>query len=164
MREWFCPAPSPQYPSFPDEVKSAKLAGLRYIVPRGRGITRKRAFRPSVVMCAVANNIVMPGIPKGPRPYKVRRNARLRAPSTPYPPHCRARSIRKGLPKRKVLAAVVKLLETTYIRIGNEEYAEENGCFGRANFAEQACAGSGRHAQVQVQRQEWSAPRDHSRR
>ncbi len=37
---------------------------------------------------------------------------------------------RRGMPKRKVLAAVVKLLETTYIRIGNEEYAEENGSFG----------------------------------
>jgi len=37
---------------------------------------------------------------------------------------------RKNLPKRKVLAAVVKLLETTYIRVGNEEYAEENGSFG----------------------------------
>jgi DNA topoisomerase-1 len=37
---------------------------------------------------------------------------------------------RKGMPKRKVLAAVVKLLETTYIRVGNEEYVEENGSFG----------------------------------
>ena len=34
------------------------------------------------------------------------------------------------MPKRKLLAALVKLLETTYIRIGNEEYAEENGSFG----------------------------------
>ena len=37
---------------------------------------------------------------------------------------------RKGMPKRKVLAAVVKLLETTYIRVGNEEYVAENGSFG----------------------------------
>ena len=37
---------------------------------------------------------------------------------------------RKGMPKRKVLAAVVELLETTYIRVGNEEYVEENGSFG----------------------------------
>jgi DNA topoisomerase-1 len=36
----------------------------------------------------------------------------------------------KGLPKEKVLATVVRLLETTYIRVGNEEYAEENGSFG----------------------------------
>jgi len=35
-----------------------------------------------------------------------------------------------GLPKEKVLATVVRLLETSYIRVGNEEYAEENGSFG----------------------------------
>jgi len=44
---------------------------------------------------------------------------------------------RPGLPKRKVLAAVVKLLETTYIRIGNEEYAEENGSFGLTTLRNQ---------------------------
>jgi len=37
---------------------------------------------------------------------------------------------RTGLPKEKVVATVVRLLETSYIRIGNEEYAEENGSFG----------------------------------
>jgi DNA topoisomerase I len=37
---------------------------------------------------------------------------------------------RSGLPREKVLATVVRLLETTYIRVGNEEYAEENGSFG----------------------------------
>jgi len=35
-----------------------------------------------------------------------------------------------GLPRRKVLALVVRLLETTFIRVGNEEYARENGSFG----------------------------------
>jgi DNA topoisomerase-1 len=40
----------------------------------------------------------------------------------------------QGMPKRKVLAAVVKLLDTTYIRIGNEEYAEDNGSFGLTTF------------------------------
>ncbi|MGQ0646769.1 MAG: DNA topoisomerase IB [Gemmatimonadaceae bacterium] len=35
-----------------------------------------------------------------------------------------------GLPRDKVLAAVVRLLETTMIRIGNEEYARANGSFG----------------------------------
>jgi len=35
-----------------------------------------------------------------------------------------------GLPREKVLAAVVKLLETTLIRVGNEEYARENESFG----------------------------------
>ncbi len=35
-----------------------------------------------------------------------------------------------GLGKPKVLAALVRLLETTLIRIGNEEYAASNGSFG----------------------------------
>jgi DNA topoisomerase-1 len=37
---------------------------------------------------------------------------------------------RRGLPREKVLATVVKLLETTYIRVGNEEYARDNESFG----------------------------------
>jgi DNA topoisomerase I len=35
-----------------------------------------------------------------------------------------------GLPREKVLATVVKLLETTLIRIGNKEYARDNNSFG----------------------------------
>ena len=35
-----------------------------------------------------------------------------------------------GLPREKILAAVVNLLEATLIRIGNERYARENGSFG----------------------------------
>lgn len=35
-----------------------------------------------------------------------------------------------GLSRNKVLAAVVRLLETTLIRVGNEEYARANGSFG----------------------------------
>jgi DNA topoisomerase-1 len=35
-----------------------------------------------------------------------------------------------GLPREKVLATVVRLLETTLIRVGNEEYARENRSFG----------------------------------
>jgi DNA topoisomerase-1 len=49
-------------------------------------------------------------------------------------PHLRARVDsdlrRPGLPREKVLATVVRLLETTLIRIGNEEYARENGSYG----------------------------------
>lgn len=36
----------------------------------------------------------------------------------------------RGMPKSKVLAAVVKLLETTLIRIGNDEYARTNKSYG----------------------------------
>lgn len=35
-----------------------------------------------------------------------------------------------GLGRKKVLAAVMRLLETTLIRVGNEEYARQNGSFG----------------------------------
>lgn len=37
---------------------------------------------------------------------------------------------RPGLPREKVLATVLRLLETTLIRIGNEEYARTNGSYG----------------------------------
>ena len=37
---------------------------------------------------------------------------------------------RHGLPREKVLAAVVRLLETTLIRVGNDEYARSNKSFG----------------------------------
>ena len=37
---------------------------------------------------------------------------------------------RRGLPREKVLATVVRLLETTMMRIGNEEYARANRSFG----------------------------------
>lgn len=35
-----------------------------------------------------------------------------------------------GLPREKVLAAVVRLMETTFIRVGNEEYAKQNKSYG----------------------------------
>ena len=37
---------------------------------------------------------------------------------------------RPGLPREKVLASVVRLLETSLIRVGNVEYARENGSYG----------------------------------
>jgi DNA topoisomerase-1 len=35
-----------------------------------------------------------------------------------------------GLPRAKIIATVIKLLETTLIRVGNEEYVRANGSFG----------------------------------
>ena len=40
----------------------------------------------------------------------------------------------QGLPRQKVLATIVRLLERTFIRIGNEEYARENKSFGLTTF------------------------------
>ena len=48
---------------------------------------------------------------------------------------------RKGLPREKALAAVVQLLESTLIRVGNSEYAQANDSFGLTTLRN-------RHAQV----------------
>ena len=46
-----------------------------------------------------------------------------------------ARDLRKrGLPREKVLATVVRLLETTLIRVGNEEYVRANKSYGLATM------------------------------
>jgi DNA topoisomerase I len=49
-------------------------------------------------------------------------------------PRIRAQSDRDlelaGMPRRKVLATVVRLLEETRIRVGNDEYRKANGSFG----------------------------------
>jgi DNA topoisomerase I len=39
-----------------------------------------------------------------------------------------------GLPRNKVLATVVRLLETSHIRVGNEEYARQNNSYGLATL------------------------------
>ncbi len=44
---------------------------------------------------------------------------------------------RSGLPREKVLAAVVQLLEKTLIRVGNEEYARANRSFGLTTMRDQ---------------------------
>jgi DNA topoisomerase-1 len=48
---------------------------------------------------------------------------------------------RRGLPREKVLAAVVRLLELTLIRVGNDEYARLNRSFGLTTLRD-------RHARV----------------
>ncbi len=47
-----------------------------------------------------------------------------------------------GLPRRKVLAAVVRLLEMTLIRVGNDEYARTNQSFGLTTMRD-------RHARIE---------------
>ncbi len=48
---------------------------------------------------------------------------------------------RHGMPREKVLAAAVRLLETTLIRVGNEEYARTNRSYGLTTLRD-------RHAKV----------------
>jgi DNA topoisomerase I len=42
-----------------------------------------------------------------------------------------------GLPREKVLAAVVRLLDSTAIRVGNPAYAKENGSYGLTTMRDQ---------------------------
>lgn len=54
-----------------------------------------------------------------------------------------ARDLRQpGLGREKVLAAMVRLLETTLVRVGNEEYARTNGSIGLSTMRD-------RHVKVQ---------------
>jgi DNA topoisomerase-1 len=50
-----------------------------------------------------------------------------------------------GLPRAKVLATIVRLLETTMMRVGNEEYARSNGSFGLTTLRD-------KHVQIDGQR------------
>lgn len=49
----------------------------------------------------------------------------------------------RGLPRRKVLATVVQLLEKTLIRIGNDEYARHNKSFGLTTIQDRHAAIAG---------------------
>ncbi len=44
---------------------------------------------------------------------------------------------RRGMPKQKVVATAIRLLESTLVRVGNEEYARENGSFGLTTLRDQ---------------------------
>lgn len=44
--------------------------------------------------------------------------------------HVAADLRRKDLSREKVMATIVRLLETTLIRVGNDEYAQQNGSYG----------------------------------
>jgi DNA topoisomerase I len=168
--------------SVPDEIQSARKAGLRYVIPKGSGIRRRHSGSGFTYLDPDDNTIhdaetikrihslVIPpawtSVWISPDPdshiQAVGRDARGRKQYRYHPAYRRMRDLvkfdrmrafgralprirrilgrdlaRRGLPKRKVLAAVVKLLETTYIRVGNEEYAEENGSFGLTTLRDQ---------------------------
>jgi DNA topoisomerase I len=53
-----------------------------------------------------------------------------------------------GLPREKVLAAVIKLLEVSLIRVGNDEYARQNHSFGLTTM-------QNRHAKVRGKRMQF---------
>ena len=55
----------------------------------------------------------------------------------------------EGLPRPKVLATIVKLLETTLIRIGNAEYARQNRSYGLTTLRNRHVAVAGSRVQFE---------------
>ncbi len=55
---------------------------------------------------------------------------------------------RRGLPREKVLAAIVRLMEMTLIRIGNDEYAKANKSFGLTTLRDRHVAIEGGHIHI----------------
>ena len=130
--------------------------GVVYKGPDGRKITapdvldriRKLAIPPAytdVWICAHADGHIQATgrDAKGRKQYRYHAAFREVRDSAKYEhvtafaaalPHLRA-TVRKhmalkGLPREKVLATVVYLLETTLIRVGNEDYAKQNHSYG----------------------------------
>ncbi len=109
---------------------------------------RKLAIPPAwrdVWICKTANgHLQATGIDaKGRKQYRYHADWRALRDETKYNrmvafgralPFIRARVARdlrrEGLPREKIVATIVRLLETTLIRIGNQEYARENASFG----------------------------------
>jgi DNA topoisomerase-1 len=52
---------------------------------------------------------------------------------------------RRGMPREKVLATVVRLLEATLIRVGNDEYARENDSYGLTTMRNHHARVAGAH-------------------
>jgi DNA topoisomerase-1 len=156
-------------------VKSAKIAGLRYVHDDMPGIRRQRRGRgfsyvdpdgkliddpkerrriESLVIPPAWTDVWICPLPNG-HLQATGRDAKGRKQYRYHPQWSQTRSQTKyhrllsfgevlplireridqdlalrGLPRQKVLAAVVQLLETTCIRVGNKEYARANQSFG----------------------------------
>ena len=70
---------------------------------------------------------------------------------------------RRGLPREKVLATVVRLLETTLIRVGNDDYAKQNRSYGLTTLRDAPCRRGRPRTALPLQGQERQdlAARDH---
>jgi DNA topoisomerase I len=146
--------------------KSGK--GFSYVQPDGRKLSDARLLRrikslavppawTDVWICAFADGHLQATgrDAKGRKQYRYHPLFREMRESTKYEhliafaqalPGIRAKvrehmSLR-GLPREKVLATVVHLLETTLIRVGNDDYAKQNKSYGLTTLKQ-------RHAEVE---------------
>jgi DNA topoisomerase I len=165
-----------------DPVKSAKVAGLRYVTDTNPGIRRQRRGQgfsyigvdgqvirdpeerrriealvippawTEVWICPLPNGHLQATgrDAKGRKQYRYHPLWSETRGQTKYDrmllfgealPLIRAQVERDlalpGLPRQKVLATIIRLLETTFIRVGNKEYARANGSFGLTTMRDQ---------------------------
>ena len=93
--------------------------------------------------CARSQAIPVPRrLAPAPWQQQVRSHARLLGGPAAIRRRCDADLATRGLSREKVLAAVVRLLELTLIRVGNDEYARLNRSFGLTTLRD-------RHAKVE---------------
>jgi len=130
--------------------------GFNYVAPRGKRLCDKTALQriQKLVIPPAWKNVVICSDPRGHiqavgwdqrgrKQYKYHPRWRETRDQNKYEklidfarslPNIRKQVRRDlklpGLPRPKVLATVVKLLECSHIRVGNEEYARENNSFG----------------------------------
>jgi DNA topoisomerase-1 len=142
--------------------------GFRYLDPEGRPVRDADTLRRirSLAIPPAWSNVWICDLPhghlqatgrddRGRKQYRYHSRWRAVRDETKYDrliafgqalPRLRARVeadlAQPGLPRSKVLATVVRLLETTLIRVGNEEYARSNGSFGLTTLRD-------RHVQVE---------------
>ena len=158
-----------------DPIRSAREAGLRYVldtmpgirrIRSGRGFTYKNGTNKAIRDAKILQRIKVLAIPPAwedvwicPIPeghlQATGRDSRKRKQYRYHPRWKEVRDLCKfdrmiqfgeslplirervekdlalpGHPRNKVLATIVKLLEITLIRVGNDEYAKENGSYG----------------------------------
>lgn len=137
--------------------------GFRYLTPDGTAVIdpktleriRKLAIPPAytdVWICKTANGHIQATgrDAKNRKQYRYHDRFREVRDSTKYDhmldfaaalPGIRAKVIedmsRRGLPREKILATIVYLLESTMIRVGNADYAKQNKSYGLTTLKDQ---------------------------
>jgi DNA topoisomerase I len=128
-----------------DPLQSAKFAGLRYVTGEGPSIVRRRAGKGFSYLGVDSKPVRDKATLKRIRSLVIPpawehvwicpvENAHLGPFYRKFAKKCLATP---GLPRRKVIAAIVRLLDETCIRIGNDEYAKSNESYGLTTLKEQ---------------------------
>jgi DNA topoisomerase I len=148
--------------------RESHTAGFRYVIPDGRELNdeaeltriRKLSIPPAwadVWICPLPNGHLQATgrDAKGRKQYRYHQRWREVRDETKYERtlafalslpalrECVSRDLAlPGLSREKVLATIVRLLETTHIRVGNAEYARDNKSYGLTTMRD-------RHVKIQ---------------